>query len=73
MIYILCFALVGLGAFLLGIIVGIKDCKKQFGIPKNCTGEDIVIAVKPCEVTFDDVTTRIHYSEKGCADGSINS
>lgn len=27
-----------LGAFYLGIVVGIKDCKKQFNIPKKATG-----------------------------------
>lgn len=35
MMYVLCCALVGLGAFWLGILVGIKDCKKHYGIPKG--------------------------------------
>lgn len=36
MIYILLASL----SFIAGAVVGIKDCKKKFGIPKRCVGVD---------------------------------
>lgn len=33
-------------AFLVGMIFGVGDCKKKFGIPKKCLPEDVIIGFK---------------------------
>lgn len=66
------YALLGFALFYVGVIVGVKQCKKHFSIPKGSDTEDIVIAFKPCKVVFDGDTTVIHYPGKGDINGSIN-